>query len=162
MHPVCSWPADDDAECPQISGLRRCDERTRVNTCINKSLFQALKSSPVILLVSRRQQWSGNWIAWSHTIFRKTHANACKIWYTRSIDIFSVFSDFTICPFTCCSAHRSTFSRENLMRADLSKYIYEQPKIGCNIFACHVYLAMHSNVLLSQNGLKSNFRSSDF
>ena len=26
--------------------LRRCDERTRVNTCVNKSLVQALESCP--------------------------------------------------------------------------------------------------------------------
>ena len=39
----------------------------------NKSLFHALESSPVVLLVSHRQQWSGNWTAWSHTIYLKTH-----------------------------------------------------------------------------------------
>ena len=33
-----------------------CDERTRVNTCVKKLLFQALESSPVVLLVSHCQQ----------------------------------------------------------------------------------------------------------
>ena len=41
---VCSWRSERNA---RVSGLRRCDERTRVNTCVNKSLFQALQISPV-------------------------------------------------------------------------------------------------------------------
>ena len=45
----------------------------RINTCINKSLFQALKSLPVVLLVIYCQQWSGNWTGWSQTLFLKTH-----------------------------------------------------------------------------------------
>ena len=32
-----------------VSGLRSCNVRTCVNTCISKSLFQVLYSSPVVL-----------------------------------------------------------------------------------------------------------------
>ena len=30
----------------RVSCLRRCDERTRINTCVNKSLVQTLESCP--------------------------------------------------------------------------------------------------------------------
>ena len=39
------------AERACVNCLRRCDERPRVNTCGNKSLCQALESSPVVLLL---------------------------------------------------------------------------------------------------------------
>ena len=39
------------ARNPRVSCLRRCYERTHVNTRINKSLFRALESLPVVLLV---------------------------------------------------------------------------------------------------------------
>ena len=38
---------------------RVCYFSMRVNTCVNKSLFQALKSSPVVLLVSHRRNDQG-------------------------------------------------------------------------------------------------------
>ena len=44
-----SWRTSAERAC--VSCLRRCDERTRVNTCVIKSLFQELESSPVIFLV---------------------------------------------------------------------------------------------------------------
>ena len=31
----------------RVSCLRRCDERTRINTCVNKSLVQTLESCPL-------------------------------------------------------------------------------------------------------------------
>ena len=52
---VCSWRIIS-AQNAHVSSLCRCDERTRVN----KSLFQALKSSPVVFLVSHRQRSSDN------------------------------------------------------------------------------------------------------
>ena len=39
------------AERAHVNCLRRCNERPRVNTCVNKSLCQVLESSPVILLL---------------------------------------------------------------------------------------------------------------
>ena len=39
------------AQNTSVIGLRHCDERTRVNICKNKSLFQVFESSPVVLLV---------------------------------------------------------------------------------------------------------------
>ena len=59
----------------RVSGLRHCNERTNLNMCVNKSVLQVLESSPVVLLVSHRQQRCGNGTAWSHTIFLKTHEN---------------------------------------------------------------------------------------
>ena len=86
---VCSWRS---AWNSHVSGLRRCDERT----CINKSLFQRLQSSPVLLLVS--------------------HLLNCFA------DIFSVFSAyyFTIFHPTYCSVNLSTFSCGDLMSAGLA------------------------------------------
>ena len=34
-----------------VSWLHHCNERMHVNTCVDKSLFQAFESSPVVLLV---------------------------------------------------------------------------------------------------------------
>ena len=65
--------------------MRVCSWRTSAErTCINKSLFQALKSSPVVLLGSHRRQLSGNL---SHTIFLKVYGNVQYISYMVSIDI---------------------------------------------------------------------------
>ena len=36
----------EDQRGTRVSCLRRCDERMRVNTCVNKSLVQALESCP--------------------------------------------------------------------------------------------------------------------
>ena len=49
MHPVCSWRTSRWMWIMRISGLRSCDVRTHVNTCVDKSLPQVLESSPVVL-----------------------------------------------------------------------------------------------------------------
>ena len=36
----------EDQRGTRVSCLHRCGERTRVNTCVNKSLVQALESCP--------------------------------------------------------------------------------------------------------------------
>ena len=46
IKPDCSYTLNEHVSC-----LRRCDERTHVTMSVNKSLFQALKSSAVVLSV---------------------------------------------------------------------------------------------------------------
>ena len=99
-------------------GSRRCDERERVNTYVNKLLFQAIENSPVVLLVSHRRQWSSNWTAWNHNIFQKTLD--CGTLHT----LFHHLSSHT----GCCSLLS--------WKCDvswLSKCIKWQSKIGCSI-----------------------------
>ena len=43
-----------------VIGLCCCDERTCINGCVNKSLFQALKNSAVVLLVMSPACYSAN------------------------------------------------------------------------------------------------------
>ena len=43
---VCEFVHGGPARNAHVSCLRRCDERTRVITCVNKSLVQALESCP--------------------------------------------------------------------------------------------------------------------
>ena len=106
-----------------VSGLCCCDERTRVNACVNKSLFQALQSSPVVLLVSHRL----NCIA----------------------DIFSVFSTyyFTFFHPTCCSANHSTFSRGNLPSAGIANAYMDSHKLDTILrkpFSVHCFYSSAS------------------
>ena len=123
----------------RVSGLRRCDERTHVNTCINKSLFQALESSPVVLLVSHRL----NCFA----------------------DIFSVFSVyyFTIFHPTCCSVNHSTFSRGNLM-AYTNVYMDSQKldtilREPCGV---HCYYSSASVPKMSSEAISENLITKNF
>ena len=111
---VCSWKSARNA---RTSCLRRCDERSRVNTCVNKSLFQRFQF-PVVLLVSHR-------------------LNCCA-------NIFSVFSAyyFTIVQPTNCSVNLCTFFHGDLMSAGLGNaYMDNQEldKIFCEPCSIHCY-----------------------
>jgi len=64
IHLVCSWRTS------------RQMTNARVNMCVNKLFFQALESSPVVLLVSHcSSEAVTEHAAWSHTIFLKMRGN---------------------------------------------------------------------------------------
>ena len=102
----------------RASGLRSCDEKT----CVNRSLFQALQSSSIVLLVS--------------------HCLNCFA------DKFSVFSAYYFIIFhpTCCSVNHaySTFSRGNLQMHTWTAKIWMQYS------ASHVAYTATMALLLSQ------------
>ena len=68
------------AERARVNCLRRCDERPRVNTCGNKSLCQALESSPVVLLLMSHPTYcSATLSTFSRGNLKPTGlANACR------------------------------------------------------------------------------------
>ena len=45
---LCLWRTSARGTRTYVSRLRHCYERTRGNTCVNKSLFQTPQSSPVV------------------------------------------------------------------------------------------------------------------
>ena len=106
-----------------------------------------LDSSPAVLLVRHHQQWRYNWTTWSHAIFLKTHAN---IQYKALVTYFPLHTIFTICRPTSCSTNPSTFFCRNLMSAGLDK-----------LDAIHYEVGIMA-LVLSQNGLRSNLRASNF
>ena len=88
--------------------LQTCDERMCVNTCVNKSLFQAVESSP-------------------HLLFCQPYEIQCQLAY-----IANAYADWA-------------------------------PKIWCNTQSGYSYATVVTTALfLSQNGLRSNLRESNF
>ena len=54
---LCLFTEDRRMNAERVRNfLRCCEERTNVKSCINKSPFHALESSPVVLLVSHCRQ----------------------------------------------------------------------------------------------------------
>ena len=88
-------------------------------------------------------------------------ADTYSLYISLSSSSFSVFSAyyFTICHPTCCSVNQRNFSHGNSMSAGLADVHIWTGKNWMQYYAGHVATM---SLLLSQNGLKSNLRASNF
>ena len=105
--------------------LHSCDKRMHINTCVNKSLFQALKWFTTNNEAATEQAGvkSSFWKCWKRimhgVLVDYRHLAVVKAWC--SSDIFSVFSLYYFTThYTCCSTNSSTFFRGNSMSAGLA------------------------------------------
>ena len=88
-------------------------------------------------------------------------ADTYSLYISLSSSSFSVFSAyyFTICHPTCCSVSQGNFSHGNSMSAGLANVNIWTGKNWIQYYAGNVAT---TSLLLSQNGLKSNLRASNF
>ena len=134
-----------------LSSLHSCNERMCINTCVNKSLFQALKGSPVVFV--------------SHPPKMKTHGN---VRYIMAVyEHLAVYKLNALLTYSLHCISKSVTPPAVLLNivvlsqkfdvSWLSKCIYmNSPKLDAILCKpCSYYL-------LSQNGLRSSIRPSNF
>ena len=145
-----------------ISSLCCCNERTHINMWVNKLLFWALESLPVILLVSHHQRWSSK-LNSLNSYHRSESTWKCTV-YSGSLQIDTLLSyklDALLTDF------QHTLSPSVTPPAVLPTVVPSLMEIQCqlayHIYGCNALWAMYMlALLLPQNGLRISLRAPNF